>query len=252
MPQVTTSIDISDSCPQMVIENTTTYPGSSDTHLVSDFNQYATLSVSYPNGEESTWSTIANVAGKYIATPYEDSVAGSIIKYLETCKSGLFTLEYIQLPSPRESESAECDWITDECFYYNGKIYKVLSIIAIPSVLVTNAVAIADGLANGDLVEIQASEIPDNYKSTIEVGFWCGLRKCLMEKLKEFNCKTVGEPTRVDICEDSLYEEILQLWTIYNSFTTRNGTYTPTEQQRDTIVKASNYVNSICCNCKNC
>jgi len=242
---VSITLTLSNSCPDLIF-NRVIAPTFSTQLQPSDFNQYATLELTYPNGEVLNLSSLD--PDNWL-DPTLDTIS------FETLLVGLFQLSYTALPSPRASQSQNYYWVATDNFYYEGKIYQVnANGITIPNTAATNDAQIATYLSNGDLTIVDISEINPQYIATILPGntfqFWCNLVQCLIDRqhklnkqnLKGLNVNSIKEVEELDI--------ILQLYFIYNYLLV--NTLDPTNPtQYQMIVTFSNYINTIC-GCNNC
>lgn len=250
MPDFQLQIEYSKACPKLNIADISDYPDVSETHLRSDFNQFAKMYITYPNGEQKVFSSFD---GKnFLQVPLD-----SIEHPFDTCLTGLFTAKFIALPSPRESMSEDCTWGIGDCFYFNGKIYLVEMYFSLPDLYQTNEEIIALMLSNRSLIEITESEIPSEYISEIKLQHWCTLFSCYKKKLEKINCLIVKEPLRDDLCKVNcgLLDEVLQLHYIQYDISligdNQEQSYLSEVNVQELIKKYSNYVNEICC-CKKC
>ena len=239
------------SCPYFGLINTTDFPVESDTHLQSDFNQFAKIYINFPNDVVEVYSTLTS---KNHISPPSDTLTYNI----NTCLSGIFKVKFISLPTPRSTDDFDTSvWNEDECFYYQGSIYKVLQDgFEMPSFGKTNDEALQYGLSNSYILEIEEKDVTSYYSSDYYMQHWCEAVSCFKKKLNKINCIIVKEPL-VDLCKEhgKLLDEVLQLYYI-NYWISLNGD----EQSQDylsnvdtinLIKKFSNYINSICC-CKDC
>lgn len=248
MAIVSISIQKQPLCPNIVFADNTVYPTGSETQDREDFNTFTKLYLTQPNGSTLPLSSISPYNGQILYNPdqYEDLE-------IETCMIGVFGAKYISLPTPRASRSQDSTWESGDAFYYNGVIYQVMSPVTIPNTEDSNETLIGIGLANGSLLEIPESDIPSNYISEFQFTHFCGLVSCLRRKLRRINCLIKEEPTRTDICEMKLYEQILILWA-YNTTVSVASYYgsgivpVPDTPQSINYYKVmSNYINPLCC-----
>lgn len=246
--QLTTLLSKVDACPDIVLQNITQYPANTS-HARSNFTSYAKLTLQLPNGMSVEYAN-----GQYpnsIVTPSDNIY----IRDISTCLIGRFTALYVALPTPPENEIEDQSplYYTGDNFYYDGVIYEVTSpgSISLPAEGFTNAELIADYLSQGFIKVIQESEIDDKYKVEYQFFHTCNLLVCLKDKLAKLNCMIVKEPTRTDMCEMKLYEEVLQLNIIYFTLPLLIDAYPQFEESEGNykIDTMANYVNSICC-CK--
>lgn len=247
MTAIATTIVHEDSCPDVTVNNTTVYPSNS-THSRSNFTQYVKYSLQLPNGITITFSQ----------TGYPNQVlppAQSLSIEFETCLDGKYTATYSALPTPPDSVvvGQGTEYEVNDNFYYAGVIYNVKTpgFVNIPSEGFTNAQLITSYLAVNAIEIIEESEINSKYISEIDFNSWCTLNKCLKDKIEKLCCLVVKEPTRNDLCEMKLYEEVLQLNFIKYLVDNDLLPDQTTEQSSYTLKSAGNYINSICC-CKDC
>lgn len=248
MTAIATTIAKENSCPDVVVNNTTTYPTNS-THSITNFTEYVKFSLQLPNDFLVTYS---QGFPNQVLPPAE-----SLQMILETCLTGKFSAAYKALPTPPETPVVGQGVLYDvgDNFYYDGVIYRILTpnFVNIPVDGFTNEALVAGYLAGNAIEVIEETEIEDKYKSNIEFTHWCQLDKCLLDKLDKINCLIVKEPTRNDLCEMELYEEVIQL--NYAKYVVDNELVTPysSSAEEDYKIKSiSNYVNSICCCGKKC
>ncbi len=246
---IRTIITKEDTCPDIVLNNITSYPEDTS-HDISNFNTYVKLTLLLSNG-----ITITFTSGYPNQVLPPDELLRFV--YQNECLVGKFTASYIALPTPPDSpvsgQSAHYD--TGDNFYYDGVIYTVRNIAGfnIPQAGQFNSAIIAAALLANGIQVIQESGISFRYKSEISFVHWCNLDTCLLDKIGKLNCLIVKEPTRNDLCEKELYEQVLQLNFIkeFVDSTIMVEPYISTPELEYQIKSAYNYVNSICC-CKDC
>lgn len=246
MTAIATTIQKENSCPDVIVNNTTEYPSNSS-HSRSNFKEYVKYSLLLPNGFTVTFSP----------TQYPNQVlppAQDLSILFQTCLTGLFVANYIALPTPPEEVvvGQSNEYTTGDNFYYDGVIYSVSAAsIGIPADGFTNSQLIAAFLSANAISVIDESDIASKYKDEIEFTSWCTLDTCLESKLEKLCCLIVAEPTRNDLCEMELYKQVLQL--NFLKYVIDNTPFEEpiTESGLYWIKSASNYINSICC-CKDC
>lgn len=241
MPTLVTTIEKLNICPDVTVDNTTSYPADTS-HDISNFKDYAKLDVILPNDMPKSFEAM------YPADGTESS--------FESCLVGKYTATFTALPTPPNApiSGQATVYQNGENFYWNGNIYEVTTlVIQIPAVGLPNSDLIPASVIAGFLKIIEKEEINSKYKATISFTHWCSLDKCLKDKLAKVNCEIVAEPTRNDICEMKEYEEALQLNFIKNEVDEiLLNPYVQSEVEDAKIKKLSNYVNSICCSCQKC
>lgn len=250
MTAIATTIAHEDSCPDIVLNNTTNYP-SNTSHDVTNFTEYVKLVILLSNGLEVVLgsNTINNI----------EPPAESLSVSYNTCLTGKFTGTYTAIPTPPDSvvQGQSNSYDRGDNFYFNGNIYKVDAAngITIPANGFTNEALVAIYLATDppSISIVYESEINSKYTAVLEFTNWCSLYTCLLDKLVKLNCLIVDEPTRNDLCENNLLGEVEQLNFIkYQVNNVLSNPYSSSPKEDYEILCMSNYVNSICCTCKNC
>ena len=245
MSDVAITLVLNQSCPDMIFTRTIT-PNPLIQLQESDFNQYATLTLSFPNGQSLSLSSLD--ASNWI-DPTLDTIS------FETLLVGLFTINYTTLPSLRPNQSANFSWNAGDNFYDGGVIYQVnTNGILIPSLSASNSAQIATYLGSGDIQVIPVSQIASQYKAIVSPGntfqFWCNLYKCLQDKMHSLNKANLKGQALKSIEETEMLDTVLQLYFIYNYLLVNTLDQTNPNDYK-TIVEFSNYINSIC-GCNGC
>jgi hypothetical protein len=245
MTNIVTTIAKQDSCPDVVIENTTTFPAGT-THVRANFSHFVKAYLRLPNGETVSFSpsTYPN-----IVKPPKDSLK---LTY-HTCMVGIWNVIYKALPTPPDVYTIGMPntYDTGDNFYYRGVIYNVKSGSAdLPNNALSNEDTILALLGSGVLEEITESDIATKYIAELDFVHWCNLNKCLLDKISQVNCMIIKEPFRNDLCESELYKQVL-----YLNYISYSIEQTPRPNLKDATVvgvltEYANYVNSICC-CNN-
>lgn len=242
---LTTTIAKLDTCPNVTIVNNTNYPAGTS-HAITNFNRYAKATMQLPNNTSVVFNPYQYP--NPVNTPSQSGIGGVALDY-NTCLVGRFYVDYVALPTPPEEEvdGQSPLYYAGDNFYYDGVIYNVIGAsLSLPAEGFTNTELIETYLADNSIEVIEESEINSKYKAYAIFAHFCNVTKCLVDKLSKINCLIVKEPTRTDICEMALYDEILNL--NYIEYLVNNVlNYQNSEEVNYQVESISNYVNSLCC-----
>lgn len=226
--------DVSDNA--IVLVDRTVYDNNSPTHSRSLFN-YSYLKVTKPGGLQF----VASNSGQYDIFINPPSLLPAPI-VIDNMLIGIYSAVFATVPDAVINE----DYYTDECFMFNGVIYKVLAQFTFSGDIVAQAQFVK---------EISILEVTENYISSFDFASFDAIESMLKKVQDKIWCKIRKNPY-VNLCEDKCFERLLVIVSLINKIQSMQpGSYSSfyiiQSEERERFINYFNYLNKDC-GCEDC